>query len=63
MRHGGCRNVYNQTNGDLEIAGQLLGNYDAETIRTYAKRDKLALKRVAESQWQRYAADIEADRI
>ncbi len=40
MRHGGCRRVYNATNGDLAIAQQLLGNTDMESTLVYAKRDK-----------------------
>ena len=51
LRHGGCREVYNQT-GDLAVAGMLLGNQDSDTVRVYARRDPAALLRVAESAWQ-----------
>ena len=50
MRHGGCRLIYNRT-GDLAVAGQILGNRDAETIAVYAKRDKSALNDVAQKEW------------
>jgi len=51
LRHGGCREVYNQT-GDLAVAGMLLGNQDSDTVKVYARRDPSALLRVAESAWQ-----------
>lgn len=56
MRHGGCQNIYNET-GDLEIAGQLLGNQDLETIRVYAKRRKSALKKVSDSVWEKHKTE------
>lgn len=51
LRHGGCREVYNQT-GDLAVAGMLLGNQDSDTVRVYARRDPAALVKVAETAWQ-----------
>ncbi len=50
LRHGGCREVYNQT-GDLAVAGMLLGNQDSDTVRVYARRDPAALVKVAETAW------------
>jgi integrase len=50
MRHGGCRLIYNRT-ADLAVAGQILGNRDAETIAVYAKRDRSALNDVAQKEW------------
>jgi integrase len=52
LRHGGTRNVYNET-GDLSIAQQLLGNSDMETTLVYARRHKGALTKLAESHWGR----------
>jgi hypothetical protein len=46
MRHGGCRNLYNEV-PDLAVAQQLLGNSSIKTTTTYAKRDKGALTQVA----------------
>jgi integrase len=52
LRHGGTRNVYNET-GDLSIAQQILGNSDMETTLVYARRHKGALTKLAESHWGR----------
>lgn len=52
LRHGGTRNVYNET-GDLAVAQQLLGNADLETTLVYAKRQKTALTKVAATHWER----------
>jgi integrase len=51
LRHGGCREVNNQT-GDLAVAGMLLGNQDSDTVKVYARRVPSALLKVAESAWQ-----------
>jgi integrase len=51
LRHGGCREVNNQT-GDLAVAELLLGNQDSDTVKVYARRDSSALLKVAESAWQ-----------
>ncbi len=53
LRHGGTRNVYNET-GDLSIAQQLLGNSDLETTLVYARRHKGALTKLAESHWGKH---------
>lgn len=52
LRHGGTRNLYNET-GDLAVAQQLLGNSDLKTTLVYAKRQKGALTKVAEQHWER----------
>jgi len=54
LRHGGTRNVYNET-GDLAVAQQLLGNSDLQTTLVYAKREKSALTKVATAHWERRA--------
>jgi integrase len=53
LRHGGTRNVYNET-GDLSIAQQILGNSDVETTLVYARRHKGALTKLAESHWEKH---------
>jgi integrase len=53
LRHGGTRNVYNET-GDLSIAQQILGNSDMETTLVYARRHKGALTKLAESHWGKH---------
>lgn len=50
MRHGGCRNLYNEV-PDLAIAQQLLGNSSIKTTTVYAKRHKGALTKVAQVKW------------
>ncbi|MBX9703117.1 MAG: tyrosine-type recombinase/integrase [Silvanigrellaceae bacterium] len=52
LRHGGCRNAYNAT-GDLAIAQQLLGNTDLGSTLVYAKREKGALKKHVNSEWDK----------
>jgi|GEM_PF-1217727 len=52
LRHGGTRNVYNET-GDLAVAQQLLGNSDLKATLVYAKRHKSALTKVAAGHWER----------
>lgn len=52
MRHGGCRNIYNEV-PDTAIAQQLLGNSSLQTTLIYAKRHASALTRVAEQHWER----------
>ena len=52
MRHGGCRNLYNQV-PDTSVAQQLLGNSSLETTLIYAKRSKSALTKVARDQWKK----------
>lgn len=50
MRHGGCRNLYNEV-PDLAVAQQLLGNTSIKTTTIYAKRHKGALTQVAHAKW------------
>jgi integrase len=50
MRHGGCRNLYNEV-PDLAVAQQLLGNTSLKTTTIYAKRHKGALTQVAHAKW------------
>jgi len=52
MRHGGCRNLYNEV-PDLAVAQQLLGNSSIQTTLVYAKRQASALTKVAEAKWER----------
>jgi integrase len=52
MRHGGTRLVYNQFS-DLEVAKQLLGNSDMDSVLTYAVRDTGALNKVARLAWKK----------
>jgi integrase len=51
LRHGGCRHVYNSSK-DLALAGMLLGNEDHQTIKTYAKKDKDALRKFTALSYQ-----------
>lgn len=51
MRHGGCRNVFNETK-DIGVAAQILGNVSMETVEVYAKRYKSALTDLAKKHWQ-----------
>lgn len=55
MRHGGCRNIYNEA-PDLAVAQQLLGNSSLQTTLIYAKRSASALSKVAETHWQKKGA-------
>jgi integrase len=57
LRHGGTRNLYNET-GDLAVAQQLLGNADLESTLVYAKRHKSALTKVADAHWESYSARV-----
>lgn len=57
LRHGGCRDIYNET-GDLAIAGMMLGNEDAETVKVYAKRDPAALRKLTQAHWERASFDM-----
>ena len=50
MRHGGCRNLYNEV-PDIAVAQQLLGNTSIKTTTIYAKRHKGALTQVAHAKW------------
>ena len=50
MRHGGTRLVYNATK-DLEVAKQILGNRDLQTVQVYAQRDATALTQFAQERW------------
>jgi integrase len=52
MRHGGTQRAYNET-GDLDLAGQLLGNTDPETVRVYAKRRQHQLSKHVSGHWDR----------
>ena len=52
LRHGGCRNLYNES-GDLSVAQQLLGDKSEEAARVYAQRRVSALTEVAEVHWQK----------
>jgi len=52
LRHGGCRNLYNES-GDLSVAQQLLGDKSEEAARVYAQRKVSALTEVAEVHWQK----------
>lgn len=52
MRHGGCRNLYNES-GDLSVAQQLLGDKSEEAARVYAQRKVSALTDVADVHWQK----------
>jgi integrase len=51
MRHGGTRLVYNATK-DLEVAKQILGNRDLQTVQVYAQRDATALTQFAHERWK-----------
>ena len=51
MRHGGCRNVFNETK-DMGVAAQILGNVSMGTVEVYAKRYKSALTDLAKKHWQ-----------
>lgn len=51
MRHGGTRLVYNATK-DLEVAKQILGNRDIQTVQVYAQRDATALTQFAQERWK-----------
>lgn len=51
LRHGWCRQIFDSTNGDYGIAGQLLGNTLRNSIETYAQRKKSALATVAHDRW------------
>jgi integrase len=51
LRHGWCRQIFDSTNGDYGIAGQLLGNTSRNSIETYAQRKKSALATVAHDRW------------
>lgn len=51
MRHGGTRFAYNSTR-DLEVAKQLLGNTDLQTVTIYAQRDAGALSQFAKARWE-----------
>ncbi len=51
LRHGGCRNVFNETK-DLGVAAQILGNVSMGTVEVYAKRYKAALTDLAKKHWQ-----------
>lgn len=51
MRHGGTRLVYNATK-DLEVAKQILGNRDIQTVQVYAQRDASALTQFARERWK-----------
>ena len=53
MRHGGCRNLYNEV-PDLAVAQQLLGNSSIKTTTIYAKRHKGALTQVAHAKWAQH---------
>lgn len=55
MRHGGCRNLYNEV-PDLAVAQQLLGNSSIKTTTIYAKRHKGALTQVAQAKWAKHLA-------
>ena len=61
LRHGGCRDLFNSTGGDLAMAGHLLGNEDSETVKTYAKRDRSALFKVNEARWA--SREVEAHKV
>lgn len=52
MRHGGCRNIFNEV-PDTAVAQQLLGNSSMQTTLIYAKRHASALTKVAQSHWER----------
>jgi integrase len=52
MRHGGCRNLYDES-GDIEVAKQHLGNSTLQTTLVYAKRSAKALTEAAHEQWKR----------
>jgi integrase len=51
LRHGGCRNLYNES-GDLSVAAQLLGDKSEQATKVYARRKASALTEVAETHWQ-----------
>jgi site-specific recombinase XerD len=57
LRHGGTRRVYNATGGDLAVAQQLLGNADLESTLVYAKRDKGALRKLVQKDWETLKAN------
>lgn len=56
MRHGGARNVFNNSNGDFGVAQQILGNSDSKTVEVYAKRSTTALNKFVELAWQKHEA-------
>jgi integrase len=56
LRHGGCRNLYNE-NGDLSVAQQLLGDKSEQATKVYARRKASALTEVAEAHWQEKVAN------
>jgi integrase len=51
LRHGGCRNLYNES-GDLSVAQQLLGDKSEQATKVYAQRKASALTEVAQEHWQ-----------
>lgn len=56
MRHGGARNVFNNSNGDFGVAQQILGNSDSKTVEVYAKRSTTALNKFVELAWKKHDA-------
>ncbi len=51
MRHGGASFAYQSTH-DLEVAKQLLGNSDLQTVLRYAKGEVEALDKFAAARWK-----------
>jgi integrase len=56
LRHGGCRNLYNES-GDLSVAQQLLGDKSEQATKVYAQRKASALTEVAHEHWQEKTAN------
>jgi integrase len=55
LRHGGCRNLYNES-GDLSVAQQLLGDKSEQATKVYARRRASALTSVAQEHWEEKAS-------
>ncbi len=53
LRHLGARIVFDQSNGDLEVAKQALHNRGEGSTRVYARRDKSALKKLTLAEWEK----------
>jgi integrase len=53
MRHGGCQLQY-EKGGDLDVAKQLLGNTNMQSVLVYAQRSKTALTKVVKQDWENH---------
>jgi integrase len=52
MRHGGCQLQY-EKGGDLDVAKQLLGNTNMQSVLVYAQRSKGALTKLVKEDWEK----------